>query len=112
MVLYRGEAWHRIRHEDFAQVDLTGLSTELVQLLKSMLRSDPALRVDAGLVSAHPVITRARSSMNDKRREVGPIFEASALAGAPSGWLEFILGRSSEWNGDEEDEDEAMDVCH
>lgn len=107
----RGEAWHRIRHEDFAQVDLTGLSIELVQLLKSMLRSDPALRVDAGLVRAHPVMTRVRASMDLKRREVGPIFQSSALAGAPLGWLQLVLGHSDEWNGDEEDENEAMDIC-
>lgn len=111
MILCRGEAWHRIRHEDFAQVDLTDLSTELVELLKSTLRSDPALRADAGLVNAHPVITRARLSMDEKRREVGAVFEASALAGAPPGWLDFVIGHSNEWNGDEDDEDEAMDVC-
>jgi mitosis inhibitor protein kinase SWE1 len=104
----RGDAWHRIRHEDFRQVDLSALSVELVELLKSMLRNDPALRVDAALIRVHPVITRARVSMELAREALGSNFLSSALAGAPPGWLTSILGYPDEWDGTEDDE--AMDL--
>lgn len=103
----RGEAWHRIRREDFSQIDFDEVSPELVELLKSMLRSDPSLRVDAGIICSHPVVVRARSSMEALRAELGPVFHASALAGAPEGWLNEVLGHHDIWDGDEEDE--AMD---
>ena len=74
-----------------------------------MLRSDPSLRVDAGIICSHPVIVRARSSMESLRTELGSVFQASALAGAPEGWLSEILGHDDIWDGDEEDE--AMDFA-
>lgn len=92
MSLRRGESWHRLRHEDFAQVDFDGLSSELVQLIKSMMRSEPALRIDASLVCAHPVVTGARRGMEKLRKTLGNVFGASPLAGAREGWLEEILG--------------------
>ena len=104
----RGDAWHRIRHENFSQIDLSDLSTELVELLKSMLRTDPTLRVDVEHIYTHPVIMRARVSMELARETLGASFQSSALAGAPEGWLESILGYSDEWNGHEDDE--AMDL--
>lgn len=104
----QGDAWHRIRHDDFSQIDFADISTELIELLKGMMRSDPDLRLDAGMVCSHPVIVRARLAMDDFRKELGPVFQASALAGAPGGWLEDILGRNSLWDGEEDDE--AMDI--
>lgn len=92
MSLRRGESWHRLRHEDFAQVGFDGLSSELVQLIKSMMRSEPALRIDASLVCAHPVVTGARRGMEKLRKTLGNVFGASPLAGAREGWLEEILG--------------------
>ncbi|KIP01906.1 hypothetical protein PHLGIDRAFT_112643, partial [Phlebiopsis gigantea 11061_1 CR5-6] len=59
----QGEAWHRLRREDYSQIDFDGLSMELVELIKSMMRSDPSLRVDASIISLHPVVVRARASM-------------------------------------------------
>ena len=106
---YQNQGWSpSIRHDDFSQVDFADISTELVELLKSMMRSDPNLRVDARMVCSHPVIVRARLSMEDLRKELGPVFHASALAGAPEGWLAEILGRNDLWDGAEEDE--AMDL--
>ncbi|THH02616.1 hypothetical protein EW026_g331 [Hermanssonia centrifuga] len=84
----QGEAWHRLRHEDFQQVDFGNCSNELVELLKNMMRSDPALRMDAKMVYDHPV--------------------ASALAGVREGWLEEVLGHVEMWDADEGDE--AMDL--
>ena len=88
----RGEGWHRLRHEDFAQVDFDGVSAELRELIKSMMRSDPSLRVDAGSISVHPVIVRARASMDNRRAELGPAYPASALAGVPDG-IRQLSGR-------------------
>ena len=104
----RGEAWHRLRHENYSQVDFDDLSMELIELIKSMMRSDPSLRVDAGSISVHPVIVRARASMDNRRAELGPAYPASALAGVPDGWLDEILGRNDFWDGHEDDE--AMDL--
>ncbi|EKM53975.1 uncharacterized protein PHACADRAFT_122634 [Phanerochaete carnosa HHB-10118-sp] len=104
----QGDAWHRIRHDDFSQIDFASISTELIELLKGMMRSDPDLRVDAGMVCSHPVIVRARLSMDELRKELGPVFHASALAGASEGWLEDILGHNPLWGGEEDDE--AMDL--
>ena len=101
----RGESWHRLRHEDFVQVDFNGVSPELVQLIKSMMRSEPALRIDASLVCAHPVITGARRGMEKLRKDLGNVFGASALAGAKEGWLEDILG----WKGQSLTVDENSD---
>ncbi|KAI0790739.1 hypothetical protein C8Q75DRAFT_806130 [Abortiporus biennis] len=127
----QGEAWHRLRHEDFAQVDFDGVSMELRELIKSMMRSEPALRIDASLVCAHPVVTRARRNMEKLRSEIGNVFGASPLAPIKAGWLEEVLGwRSdgagsllagevkrkcsgaglSEWEDDEDWDNDAMDV--
>lgn len=106
-ILFRGEAWHRLRNEDFSQVDFSDLSDDFVSLLKSMMRSDPSLRVDADMVAAHPVLVQVRDLMEALRNRIGSGFQASALAGAPDGWLEEILGHSVAWDGDEGDE--AMD---
>ena len=96
LYLCRGEAWHRLRHDDFAQVDFVGVSHELVELIKHMMRSDPALRVEAGLVAAHPVVTRARALMETLREERGAVFGASPLASVGEGWLEEILNRDED----------------
>ena len=85
------------------------MSTELVALVKSMLRTDPTLRVDVEHIYTHPVIMRARVSMELARETLGANFQSSALASAPPGWLESILGYDDEWNGHEDDE--AMDLC-
>ncbi|CAL1707700.1 unnamed protein product [Somion occarium] len=92
----QGESWHRLRHEDFAQVDFTGVSRELVELIKHMMRSDPALRIEAGLVAAHPIVIRARSHMEALREERGPVFGASPLSSVGEGWLEDLVDRDVE----------------
>lgn len=81
---------------------------ELVELLKGMMRSEPTLRLDAHQVYNHPVIARVRASMEDHRKSLGSRFESSALASVSVGWLQEMLGRSPQWDGDEDDE--AMDM--
>ncbi|KDQ57786.1 hypothetical protein JAAARDRAFT_47622 [Jaapia argillacea MUCL 33604] len=92
----QGESWHRLRREDFAQVDLED-SPELFDLLKDMMRTDPILRVDVHAVWAHPVVSRARTLMDrmfvDAQLTGSPLFTSSPLASVPAGFLEDILGR-------------------
>ncbi|OBZ68042.1 Mitosis inhibitor protein kinase wee1 [Grifola frondosa] len=86
-----GEAWHRLRQEDFSQVELEA-STELWELLRSMMRTSPALRIDIALVDTHPVVVRARRGMEQMRARGGAVFGASPLGAVPAGFLDEILG--------------------
>lgn len=68
----------------------------LFELIRSMMRTDPALRVDVGTVWAHPVVARTRAAMDRMRtralRAREPAFAASPLGPVPDGFLEEILG--------------------
>lgn len=98
--VYRGEAWHRLRREDFSQVDLQEGSGELVGLIQDMMRANPASRISARGIYDHPVVARARGAMErmmgDARREGKSEFAGSPLASVPAGFLEEILGRRRE----------------
>ncbi|PPQ66309.1 hypothetical protein CVT24_007306 [Panaeolus cyanescens] len=56
----QGEGWHRLRNEDFSQVDLSENSEELVDLIRGMMRTDPKDRMTMNEVYSHPVVSRAR----------------------------------------------------
>ncbi|KAI8994029.1 hypothetical protein BD414DRAFT_481168 [Trametes punicea] len=99
----QGEAWHRLRREDFSQVELDA-SPELWELLKSMMRAAPALRIGIALVDTHPVVVRARRAMEQMRVKWGSVFGASPLGAVPEGFLDDILGRGMR-NHDAEDND-------
>ncbi|KAF8894006.1 hypothetical protein BD779DRAFT_1435579 [Infundibulicybe gibba] len=92
----QGEAWHRLRQEDFSQVDLDD-RPELLDLIRQMMRTDPRLRINIDRVWDHPVVSRARAIMERvylTAQENGTsVFAASPLAGVPSGFLEEVLGR-------------------
>ncbi|KAG1895570.1 uncharacterized protein F5891DRAFT_1058076 [Suillus fuscotomentosus] len=92
----QGDGWHRLRQEDFSQMDLDG-SPELFALIKSMMRTDPARRVDVHGVCAHTVVSRARAAMEriyeEAKRDGTSLFAASPLAGVSNTFLEEILGR-------------------
>jgi mitosis inhibitor protein kinase SWE1 len=94
----QGEPWHRLRQEDFSQVELDGFSPELVDLFLACMRADPAQRPSAADVAAHPVVARARLAMEVQERTIvatgGNRFDASPLAGTPEGFLDEILGRA------------------
>ncbi|KZT70930.1 hypothetical protein DAEQUDRAFT_756019 [Daedalea quercina L-15889] len=102
----QGESWHRLRQEDFSQADngLESLSEELRSLICSMMRTDPAVRVGIGLVASHPVVSRARTAMEEVRAAEGDVFAASPLGGGGKRFLDDILLRPR-WTGDA-----AMDV--
>jgi len=93
---FRGQAWHRLRQEDFTQVDLDG-SPELLDLIKHMMRTDPTLRIDIHSIRAHPVVSRARAAAERAfaaaKRDGTSVFSASPLASVPAGYLEEILNR-------------------
>jgi mitosis inhibitor protein kinase SWE1 len=93
----RGDAWHQLRQEDFSQIDLDG-SPELLALIKNMMRTNPAQRVDMRAICAHPVISRARSEMArtfaQAKASGSSLFAASPLAGVPDNFLETILGHA------------------
>ncbi|KAI0356125.1 hypothetical protein OH77DRAFT_1401291 [Trametes cingulata] len=111
----QGEAWHRLRREDFSQVELDA-SPELWELLKSMMRAAPALRIGITLVDTHPVVVRARRAMERMRSQWGPVFGASPLGAVPEGFLDDILGRGRRGGslvldgGDEDCEDWDMEL--
>lgn len=96
----QGEAWHRLRREDFSQVDLEEESGELVELIRQMMRADPVSRISARGIYDHPVVARARATMEkmmgDARRDGKSEFAGSPLASVPPGFLEEILGRRRE----------------
>jgi len=104
--VHRGEAWHRLRREDFSQIDLQEQSRELVGLIKQMMRADPASRISARGTCDHYVVARARKAMErligDARREGESEFAGSPLGSVPVGFLEKILGRrrESSWEMD------------
>lgn len=105
----RGDTWHQLRQEDFSQIDLDD-SPELLALIKSMMKTDPAQRVDIRTICANPVISRARSEMErafvQAKTSGSSLFAASPLAGVSDNFLDTILGRSTAFNPD----DGAMDL--
>jgi len=95
----RGESWHRLRQEDFSQVDWQG-SDELLELIKQMMRTEPSMRLTVHQVCSHAVVARAREIMEDAYKiaqEKGTsVFAASSLARGPAGFLEEILGNDGD----------------
>lgn len=100
-MLLRGESWHRLRQEDFSQVDWQG-SEQLLELVQAMMRTDPERRPTVKEVCAHGVVARARGEMEvlyeRAKREGSSVFAASPLASVPEGFLGRILG--SGWTMD------------
>ena len=80
---------------DFSQVDLNE-SPELLYLIKQLMRTDPALRINAKDTFDHPIVSRARGMMewtyNQAVKNGTPVFAASPLASVPASFLIEILG--------------------
>ncbi|UZJ54987.1 hypothetical protein CBS101457_004307 [Exobasidium rhododendri] len=51
-----GEAWQKLRNDDFSDVDLTTISVSLNRLVRACLQSDPDERPTAKDIQMHPVI--------------------------------------------------------
>lgn len=95
----RGEAWHNLRQDNFEQVELDECP-ELLELIKSMMRSNPTNRLNAHQIRSHAVVSRARDSMESARRTGGPAFDGSPLASVPNSFLGTILRRSHNDHGE------------
>ena len=98
-VFGRGEAWHNLRQDNFEQVELDDCP-ELLELIKSMMRSNPTNRLDVHRIRSHVVVSRARDAMENARRAGGPAFGGSPLASVPDSFLGSILGRGSREYGE------------
>lgn len=101
LIFNRGEAWHRLRREDFSQVELDA-SPDLWDLLKNMMRAAPALRIGIALVDTNPIVVRARRAMERMRAQYGPVFGASPLGAVPDGFLDEILARGQRLDADDD----------
>ncbi|KAJ3772916.1 hypothetical protein FB446DRAFT_734882 [Lentinula raphanica] len=90
----QGEAWHRLRQENFSQVDLQD-SPELLRLVQQMMRTNPSLRVGIHGVYNHPIVSRARVLMEraygTAKRAGTSLFAASPLASVSEDFLPAIL---------------------
>ncbi|KAE9394907.1 kinase-like protein [Gymnopus androsaceus JB14] len=90
----QGEAWHRLRQEDFSQVDLED-SPQLLRLVQQMMRTNPSLRVGINGVYNHPIVARARAKMEQAHatavRTGTSLFVASPLASVSEDFLPAIL---------------------
>ncbi|KAJ6625482.1 hypothetical protein B0H10DRAFT_2211808 [Mycena sp. CBHHK59/15] len=85
----QGEAWVRLRHEDFSQIELDDMP-ELFGLIQEMMRTDPGARIRVEGICGHAVVRRARAWMEGG---AGDGFGVSALGPVPAGFLCDILGR-------------------
>src|ERR1700694_2282681 len=61
--LYRGDPWHRLRNQDFSDVDLEGLTPTLVDLIVLLMSPEPTQRPLIDQVCAHDVVIKTRSLM-------------------------------------------------
>jgi len=95
----RGEAWHNLRQDNFEQVELNDCP-ELLELIKSMMWSNPTDRWDVHQIRSHIVVSRARDAMESARMMGGPAFGGSPFASVPDSFLGTILGRSSKDYGE------------
>ncbi|KAE9387925.1 kinase-like protein, partial [Gymnopus androsaceus JB14] len=90
----QGEAWHRLRQEDFSQVDLVD-SPQLLRLVQQMMQTNPSLRVGINGVYSHPVVAQARAKMEQAHatavRTGTSLFVASPLASVSEDFLPAIL---------------------
>jgi mitosis inhibitor protein kinase SWE1 len=113
----QGEPWHRLRHEDFSQVDDMDASPELFALIRAMMRAEPAARLPIAAVHGHAVVARARAAMERQaaaaRAHGTSLYAASPLAGVEDGFLEAILGRPAMLGPSlarVDEDDDAMDL--
>ncbi|KAG6918544.1 hypothetical protein DXG01_013634 [Tephrocybe rancida] len=97
MVPDQGEAWQRLRREDFSQVDLADNSSELRTMIAEMMRTEPSERMSIEDICGHGVVCRAREMMElmyfAAKRDGTSLFAASPLGSVHAGFLEEILGR-------------------
>ncbi|KAG8701323.1 hypothetical protein FRC08_004141 [Ceratobasidium sp. 394] len=102
------EPWHKLRNDDFSDVDLDGFSPELVSLVSSMMWREAGQRPSMALVYAHgsivgaeALMTRAIENARASATEATDVFRASPFGSDGPAFLEEVLGRGR---------DESMDT--
>ncbi|KAG8834703.1 hypothetical protein FRC17_007609 [Serendipita sp. 399] len=97
-----GTPWHKLRQENFDDVNLDGTSAVLVRFIRGLMRTDPTKRLTIDQVCGASIVGRARTWMNAKRAEAkragrSAIF-GSPLAEEEAGFVKKVL-RVEDGNG-------------
>lgn len=74
--MIRGESWQKLRNHDFSDVDLTGLTPTLVDMITRLMNPEPSRRPLIDQVCGHEVVLRTRSMM---LRNIEAVRRASAI---------------------------------
>ncbi|KAG9119816.1 hypothetical protein FRC07_004967 [Ceratobasidium sp. 392] len=101
-----GEPWHKLRNDDFSDVDLDGFSPELISVISGMMRREAGQRPSMALVCAHEcivrteaIMTRAIESARASATEATGVFRASPFGSEGPAFLEEVLGHSRDGEG-------------
>lgn len=95
---FRGTPWHKLRNENFEDVqeELESTSAALLELIRGLMRTDPGARLNMEDVFNSAVVGRAREWMETRRvealREGRSVMLASPLAKEEGGFIQTVLG--------------------
>jgi hypothetical protein len=100
MSAYRGEPWHNLRSGDFTSIDLSGLSSALVQLITQMMSPSASDRPTIEEVCEHEVVQRATEIMESRRFMAGEgeggegvdVFRSSAFGREGEEFMDLLFG--------------------
>lgn len=133
-IVHRGEPWSRLRQHDFSDVDLSGLTPTLVDMLTRLMHPKPSQRPLIDQVCGHDMVMKCRSIMlqnieavrrasaalitsaapqeRDAAREAANValFRASAMGTEPESFLQELFNGSAANSPQPLDEDDAMDT--
>ena len=91
-----GDPWHRLRNDDFSEVNLEGFTYTLVSFIARMMKRDPALRPTVQDIQESSMIVKTRAAMKRNLDEVlakgGKPFRASAFATELPSFMDEVLG--------------------
>lgn len=79
-----GDQWRGLRSSDFSPLDLSGVSAELVVVIKRMMDRDPDRRVGSDQLVRHPVLLKL-AELRARGLENEEIFEDGDLVNAEGG---------------------------
>jgi mitosis inhibitor protein kinase SWE1 len=87
LFVFRGSPWHKLRHEDFSEIDVDNESGSLFEVIKGMMRKEVAKRMTIEQVYWQQEVRDARERMGAMREKLvslgcdgASLFGASALA--------------------------------
>ena len=113
-----GPAWHKLRSNDFSDVDLTRLSPPLVQLLQAMLDQSPEERATIEQVQQHPVVSTLHTLLfasleiiqNGREGEEAPPLLGATIAEANSFLHDIFAAAYPSQSSHGHDADDSMDL--